>query len=267
MSGQYNHELKLDRAREHLSSLDDEWRRWREGEPYRFVHEPHGDVSEYVIRAKIFEQPPARFAIMLGDCVYNLRSALDNLAYELAVAAHRRRGMALPDEVADASAFPICIRREAFRSQRKGRKGKIGGMVPRAQATIQTLQPYRRWNKGASDPLWLIDRLSNVDKHRLPHFQLMLPAGGIFTSEAFGVMRSVRMEIESGPVEHDAIMARYVRIADVPEEKMDVYFSPLLSIGFGDSLPIVKHQSVFKILPRLINYVEDAVFPLLSNYL
>jgi hypothetical protein len=262
MSGQYNHELKLDRAREHMRSLDTEWRRWREGEPYSFIHEPDTDTSEYVIKVQIFEQPPARFALILGDCVYNIRAALDNLAYELAVAAHK--GQPLPMKVADGSAFPICITQRAFRSQRKG---KIGGMVPRAQATIQMLQPYRRWNKGTSDPLWLIDRLSNVDKHRLPHFQLMLPAGAVFTDGALGVMRSVRREAKSGPVEHGAVMARYVRIADVPDEEMDMHFSPLLSIGFGDSLPVVKHQSAFKILPRLIDYLEDAVFPLLTPYL
>ena len=88
VSGQYNHELKLDRAREHLASLDSEWRRWRDGEPYRFAHEADPDTGENVIRLEVLERPPPKFAVILGDCVHNLRSALDNLAYELAVAAH-----------------------------------------------------------------------------------------------------------------------------------------------------------------------------------
>ena len=140
-------------------------------------------------------------------------------------------------------------------------------MVPRAQATIQTLQPYRRWNKGTDDPLWIIDRLSNVDKHRLPHFQLLLPAGAIFIAEAAAVMRNLRIEAESGLVENGTIMVRYDPISDVLHSEMDVYFSPLLSIGFGDSPPIVKGKDAFILLPRLIDYVEDAVFRLLAPYL
>jgi hypothetical protein len=242
--------------------MKDEWRRWRKREPYRFIHKPDTNPAKNAVEVEVFEQPPARFALMLGDCVYNIRAALDNLAYELAVAAHR--GKPLPPKSADQSAFPIFTSRRKFRKQRKG---KIGGMVPRAQATIQMLQPYRRWNKGTSDSLWIIDRLSNIDKHRLPHFQLMLPAGGIFDAASLGVLSRIEIEWESGPVKSGTVIARYVPVGDVPHSEMDVYFSPLLTIGFGDSLPIVEHKLAFILLPRLINYVEDAVFGVLRPYL
>ena len=37
VSSQYNHELKLERAREHLQSLNAEIREWLEGNTYRYV--------------------------------------------------------------------------------------------------------------------------------------------------------------------------------------------------------------------------------------
>lgn len=262
MSGQYNHELKLERAREHLVSLDAEWQRWREGEPYSFVHEPDANTGEYVVRVHISEQPPAKFALIVGDCIHNIRSALDNLVYELAV-AYLDIGP-IPDGRARGLAFPVF----GDRAMKEWEcRNKIGCIDPRAQAVIKELQPYKRGEDFASDPLWMIHQLSNVDKHRLPYFQLILPAGGVFTAESLLFIRNVRSTFESGPVEHGAEMARYVRSAEVPDAELQMHYNPLLSIGFGDSLPIVKHRSAFILLPSLIDYVADTVVRLLTPYL
>jgi hypothetical protein len=67
-----------------LESLETESRLWRERNPYRITHEPDPQTNKKLIRVKVLEQPPAAIRLIIGDCVHNLRSALDNLAYALA---------------------------------------------------------------------------------------------------------------------------------------------------------------------------------------
>jgi hypothetical protein len=74
MIRQRTHELKQDRALQHLENLEAEGQLWREGNPYRITHEPDPQTNKKPIR------------LIIGDSVHNLRSALDNLAYALSEA-------------------------------------------------------------------------------------------------------------------------------------------------------------------------------------
>jgi|SRR5215212_2196849 len=157
-----SHELRLDRALQHLQSLEAEDRRWREGNPYRIIHELDPQTSKKLVRVEVLSQPSVRLGLLIGDCLHNLRSALDNLAYELAVAY---TGDPLPDAVATRSEFPILGDRPMKAGERQR---KIGGIHPDAQTIIEGLQPYQRGQHYAVDPLWVLHELSNIDKHRLP---------------------------------------------------------------------------------------------------
>ena len=83
MTYQHNHKLRLRRASEDLQSIETEVGRWREEHPYRtYVHfdEQSGDKR---IIAEVFRQPSAQLGLLVGDFVYQLRSALDNLVNDL----------------------------------------------------------------------------------------------------------------------------------------------------------------------------------------
>ena len=93
------------------------------------------DTGEKLVVVEVLKQPPRELRLMIGDALHNLRSALDNLAYELAVAYTSP----LPPHLAETSEFPIFAEEAKYA---KDRKRKIGAMHPDAQDEVTKLQPY-----------------------------------------------------------------------------------------------------------------------------
>jgi hypothetical protein len=79
--------LKRNRASEHFKTLNDEVAASRERNPYR-LRPIEFDPKEgrYPLRIEVVEEPPARWGVLAGEFFYDLRSALDNLAWQLALA-------------------------------------------------------------------------------------------------------------------------------------------------------------------------------------
>ena len=111
---------KLARANEHLARLESDTHAFLENEPYRFALEVDG--HDYVVRIKASREPPIELAIMLGDVLYNLRSSLDHLAWQLA---------SLNGKPPAGTEFPIFKDRGKFTSSgRSGGLYKIRGLGP-----------------------------------------------------------------------------------------------------------------------------------------
>jgi hypothetical protein len=78
-------ELKIARARLHAQSLIDSLQEW-----HKNPLSAHGDISDdrrtyKLVLDEFAVVPPIElWAMMIGDCVHNLRSALDNLCYSAA---------------------------------------------------------------------------------------------------------------------------------------------------------------------------------------
>lgn len=188
MTGQYNHDLKLNRAIQHLERLKGEVKRWLGEHPYFLVSKFDPQRGEHSVWIRPEGEPPAEIGLIVGDCLHNLRSALDSLVYDL---GRVWKGGELPPDVAKKSEFPIYIDPDEFR---KFRKRKIGAISPHAQADIEGLQPYNEWghfrsymallgmrsHPEAHHPLWLLQELSNIDKHRERHLTLFGPEQVLF---------------------------------------------------------------------------------------
>jgi hypothetical protein len=105
VSDRFSHELKLDRASHHLDSLDAKVRDWRQRYPYDYILEIDRESDEELVKITLIEPLPAEFRLIIGDCLHNLRSALDNLVYELALV---HIGVdPLPERRARVLEFPI----------------------------------------------------------------------------------------------------------------------------------------------------------------
>ena len=101
-------------------------------------------------------------ALILGDALHNLRAALDNLVYALAIAQTEKD----PPDDETRLAFPICTKPELF----DGQRFRIASLNEKTRAAIERLQPYNRLNPGGwFMPLWFLSSLNDVDKHRLLH--------------------------------------------------------------------------------------------------
>jgi hypothetical protein len=107
---------------------------------------------EYVVLADERATPPADLALLAGEVVYNLRSALDHAIYAL---MNKNRGQ---------SQYPIFTDMCEF--QVKGRP-MIKGVPPTICALIEERQPYKHMATApALDPLAILNSFSNRDKHR-----------------------------------------------------------------------------------------------------
>ncbi len=67
--------------------------------------------------SKVLKPPPtAELSLIIGDCIHNVRSALDNLAFELTLAY---KGAPLPSSVETSSQFPIQAKKNSTEFDRR----------------------------------------------------------------------------------------------------------------------------------------------------
>jgi hypothetical protein len=148
------------------------------------------------------DEPPSvepSWALIAGEIMFDLRSALDHLVWELHV--RRYRGRAIPQRIERASQFPIF---DTYDDWRKKGLRRVKPLAKREQRAIRFLQPCERRNDQWSDVrriLGDLNTLHNIDKHR----QLHLVASTQRFAMAPGFPRDVgfRFDPEFGPLKPD----------------------------------------------------------------
>lgn len=156
--------LKLARAVEHLDSLDREVRAFAETDLDRLRTEHGADSKKPATAIWLAMEPttlppvvqfrqalPARFGLILGDYVGNLRAALDHAVYGLA-----------GTQAGSHNAFPTEGDGKSFANRAKD---ALRGVPEPIRALIESMQPFNGHARG--DRLALLARLSNIDKHRV----------------------------------------------------------------------------------------------------
>jgi hypothetical protein len=103
--------------------------------------------------------PPPRWDILIGDFAHEIRSALDQLAWQLAL--HNGKKNPTRD-----TKFPIATSAEAWDS--KQTRKALTDIHPTHRTIIERHQPYKRGQQTAAHPLAIAQNLSNADKHRVP---------------------------------------------------------------------------------------------------
>ncbi len=143
---------------------------WEASRPWGLVPEIHDEGRKHFYRLGFHHPIPIDWAIVLGEAIHDLRSALDQVVYWLTVDWTR--------EALRGSSFPVYTRRANFyqRARRTGDWSSSGGMYkirgigPGPQAFIEALQPYpQRYRSFYCCDLRTIHDLWNQDKHRLVH--------------------------------------------------------------------------------------------------
>lgn len=138
---------------------------------YRAVPEAHRDGLEYRFYVEPEPLDTGPVALLVGDFLFNLRSALDHIVFEL----HRRHFRdRIPDDAVRDSAFPLLTvtPREIGRSTDTAKWKEIKRLSVKHRRAIAFLQPYHRWNdkyRRIREALGAIEVLNNIDKHRHLH--------------------------------------------------------------------------------------------------
>ena len=252
----HNHELKLQRAAAHLTMLDEKIDDWLDG-AYHYFSELDPQSGKKDIRVKVLNPPPAAVRLLIGECLHNFRSALANLAYELAV--EHQRGP-LPDRYFETSEFPIF----KHPMKPKDRRKKIGCIHPRAQVIIRKLQPYQHRVKYWLDSLWQLHQLNNVDKHRLPNvIEFATVAGAYFPDSP---TRPPDLQVYMGPLTDGARVATYTPPPNEPTDVVHPDFTFIKDLQFAQNTYMV-NAGVSNTLHSIHSRIHDDVLPPLAQYL
>ena len=151
--------LKVVRAAHHLAELQNRISLWAADHPMR----TEGIISEdrlhwrLVLHVKTLP-PVAEWSLLLGDCIHNIRSALDACIWEFATRDGRTPPK--PRQVQ----FPIVDSEPRWAA---ARRDQLQTVPTEIAERVRILQPYTRpEHERPRDALVLLQEFSNLDKHR-----------------------------------------------------------------------------------------------------
>jgi hypothetical protein len=235
--------LKCQRAQHHLNTLQAEFDAFGR-DAYSFRHCVERGGREHVYRVNRLRHTRPEWGPIIGDCLHNAASALDQLAYQLAI-LHTGK---LPSRLARDIHFPIYPSSREFWVNLQ----KLQGIGPELMAPIERLQPYHGINGPDYHWLMILKRLSNSDKHRTLHT----------TGYRFGGTAHYRPDslidttFPTGPLKLGAELARFV--FDPPDPEMNVDPSFTVHIAFKDT-PLADGIDTWAMLNMICIRVEAVV--------
>jgi hypothetical protein len=241
---------KLRRAYIHRDDLYGRIQGFIDGGAYRAFRDDKTEAGKRLWRVHVLKEPPVvEWGALIGDCLFNFRSALDHLAYDLAVA---HSGFPLAPEVDKHSEFPIFVDSPLTASKRKR---MIGGVDPKAGDLIETMQPYGRKDRAA---LKYLHDLQRFDKHRTLHLVAGAVSGGGFWGE-----EKIVTAINFSPLKDRDVIAEGPLPTD-PESGQDPHFS--FGVAFAEGWP-GQGYSVRTMLDWIGQHIEKGVIAPLLPFL
>ncbi len=252
---------KVERAKKHITDVNAEILNFLKTNPYKVSTRRDPQTRKLIYYISSVEPVPAPVALIAGDAIQNLMSALDHLAYQLVCAATN-------DNLPNTNWIYFPIQDDATKYEAK-KLGKIQGARQTAIHAIDAIKPY----KGGNDLLWMLYRLNNVEKHRL-----LFIVGSMFQSVNIGAhMQALMQKVWDQP--DSPFKGQTVPILDLFLKPADVLFP--LKIGdelfidgpdaevndkiqfrFGVALSepqIIQAQSLMELLIQLAGLVEGII--------
>lgn len=168
---------KFNRAKQQFDVLRTEMGTFSDRDPQPHFSRGYFDMDtwEWIERFQVREPPPLRWGVMLGECVHNLRSALDHLVCQLTLLDGGTM-----DDCAQTQ-FPIASKSETQFEQMADYR--ISRLSRWHRAMIKRAQPYRAGDRAWKHPLAILADLSNADKHRV-----LNPTYSIIKSDTAGTL-------------------------------------------------------------------------------
>ena len=220
-------------------------------DPYPVITDPHPEEGVYHCRLVYPKKLPVRdLALMIGDCVHNMRSALDYVAWEVAGA-----------DIADMETmFPIYDTAAGFA---KNAPRRIKRLPLNAQTLIEQLQPYDTRYGGNRLMLSAINKIDSADKHKLLTIATAIAEQvtcrhGFPGSTKPGKHRT-RLGIFPGAgLVHNAIIATFYVVPPIPKMEVDFKFTP--QVEFTEIHGIqVEHAFVVQNLKNMLTSLDVVI--------
>ena len=163
---------KLKRGSDHLDELQRQERAFLASDAYGLVHEVDSDTGLHYLRFQARAAPPIELGVIVGEVLYQFRSALDHL---LTLAAQLRK------PTVDQLQFPLCLTPGAFFDPPQPKRRSIEAILraalrPEHLAIVKEYQPFKREPAIPQQfPLAALAHLNNSDKHAVLHVAYAAP--------------------------------------------------------------------------------------------
>jgi hypothetical protein len=241
---------KLRRANLHRDDVYERIQGFVQGDAYRVFRDDDTETGKRLWRVKVLTEPPViEWGALIGDSLFNFRSALDHLAYDLAVA---HSGAPLGAAVENHSEFPIFVT-EAPTAKQLDRM--IGGVHPQARKLIEDMQPHGRTDRAA---LKYLHDLQRFDKHRTLHL-----VQGAASSVGHWGEDNLVTNVNFHPFKDGDILAEGTIPSD-PESDQEPHFS--FGVAFPQGWP-GQGYSVRTMLDWIGGHIEQGVIEPLAPFL
>lgn len=238
---------KIARAKHHLESLDRDIAGFLEGRPFRVTVDCISDGTLHIARLEHGPQPPFdRWAVIIGDCVHNLRSALDYVAWELA-GSHDSDSETL---------FPIFDTLEDWNRKSRRRTKRLSAHVV---GLIESMQPFRSATPSLS-ALSALRRVSDADKHKLLTVSAAVQGGFHCEFESDGekpVAPERILLLPDTPLVGGAVVATIVFPSEHAALQVSASITPV--IVFGDASYLGERLAIVPSLAEMMTEVEAVV--------
>ncbi len=225
---------KLNRSNKHAKELHRIILRYLRSEANGVVND-YDQWQTLIVRAFSHREPPPSCSGLIGEYLYQVRASLDFMACELA----RLNGKVVDDKCE----FPIFDTSAKFRNPVTGKltpgvEKRIGLLRSDHQAIIEEEQPFQgRHGQPEDDPLWLLYRLSNFDRHQFIHLTSVIANASFhdFTPPE-AAARLEQVSVSYGAFKNQAEVARF-RILPGPEEVVNVNSRVRFDVAFDEEGP------------------------------
>ena len=207
---------KIVRAMKLRQPLQDCITEYSNTQPYTKSVKPDGKVILQITKA-----PPIEISVMAGEIIYQLRSALDHMFFDL---VERNWNGSIPEKAANRLYFPLCLKppgeptklppipRSSFG------EAVIPGCLPdEAFEIIESLQPYYHLHYG-HQLLRMLHVFGRIDRHR--HLN----------ATAVAVNRSHTVTVQPGGCSSTVMMAWLKDGAEIYEPRHDVKIDDSMEI-------------------------------------
>jgi hypothetical protein len=238
---------KLDRAHEHLEKLKSELERDRQLNRYGFADSCDLQTRECVLYINAPGYLFARYSVLAGEAIGQMRSALDHIIWQL-----------VPAPVEQVTGMPVV---RDHKDYQKRAAAMIAGINNSAATIIEAAQPFN--DGGAKSRLYILNEMWKRDKHRVLNLVLyqMLAYKRIYVlanGEVRAFIHDIAPDLEDG-----AEAIRYAH-PDFYKPEMRMVETVWVSIHFRDSGPATGHDPI-ELLTDLFQFTESLVNNLIAT--
>jgi hypothetical protein len=234
--------FKVARSHKHLIDLEEAWKKFMMDIPLRITKTVDIERKIVIVYVEEFKEIPLEIRILAGEVVTHLRSALDQMIWQLSLLF-----TATPPK---ATQFPIY---ESSKEFEKRGLDQVAALNDELKKIILEMQPYNS-TEPKSHWLWVLHRLANDDKHRF----ITIVATSTTGLGADFLLDGMAMEARVGPVSKGSELFRldYSGCTGEFQENIKVDVKPKISLNMCLEL---ENDNTLRPLSRTIRYLGEMV--------